>query len=155
MDRFLDVDVGIYQICILLEGNVTFRSTGVSIRIQNYTAGLEVNGVRPNRGLRIAVPKHASSRLRFFRHGHGMVIGDQISMIRLEDDCFNPEHNPDVEEDRQQSAHIFTNSGHLTVASFPIIGNEGYLILTGSDAIQAMQMNIYKVGVSDVSIHRT
>lgn len=83
-----------------------------------------------------------------------MAIGDQISMIRLEDDCFNPEHNPDVAEDRLQSVHVhaFTNSGHMTATSFPLIGNEGYKVLSGSEAIWAMQSNVYKVTVFATSL---
>lgn len=140
VDRLLDLSVGIYQICVLPQGNITFSGTGVSIRIQNYTDGLEVNGVRPNRGLRIAVPKYRSSRLRFFRQESEMEIGDRISIIQLEDDCFNPEHNPAL-----QTAHTYTNSGHMTVIGLPLIGNEGYKLLSGSDAVWSMPAKMYKV----------
>jgi hypothetical protein len=146
VDRLLDLGVGIYQVCVLPLGNITFSGTGVSIRIQNYTDGLEVNGVRPNRGLRIAVPKYRSSRLRFFRKEKEMDIGDRISFIQLEDDCFNPEHNPP-----QQTAHTYTNSGHMTVIGLPLIGNQGYKLLSGSDAVWSMPAKMYKVGVESMS----
>jgi len=146
VDDFLYAGMGQYQVCFIQKGNSTFQSTGVAITIQNYTDGLEVNGIRPNRGLRISIPRSKSSRLRFFRRGLEMEVGDKVSFIRLEDHCFDPSHNP--------SNGNIHQSGHMVVKTLPLIGNSVYRVLSGIDAVAAMggntqdmqnAINMYKV----------
>ena len=141
VDLFLDLSVGLYQVCYLPKGTTQFLGTGVSFQIQNYTEGLEVNGIRPNRGLRIAIPKRKSARLVFFRRSGEMNIGDKVSLIRLEHTCFNPDQNGQ----NMPSSVSATLSGHMVVAALPLIGNARYKVLVGSDAVERMEPNVYKV----------
>ena len=138
MDNFLNMGVGQYQVCFLSKGSVQFLGTGVSITIQNYTDGLEVNGIRPNRGLRISVPKRKSNRLQFFS-GKGMVIGDKITFIPLQFDCLDPTRNTDLPHDS------FSSSGHMVVESLKLLGDSAYKVLSRSHAITSMAPNLYKV----------
>jgi hypothetical protein len=133
VDDFLFVSDGIYHVCFIEKGTRTFQATGVSITIQNYIDGLEVNGIRPNRGLRISIPRSKSSRLRFFRRGQDMKIGDKISFVRLQDHCFDPSHNP-TNGNAQQS-------GHMVVKALPLIGDSEHKVLGGTDAVAAMGSN--------------
>ena len=130
VDDFLFIGEGIYHVCFLEKGTRTFQATGVSITIQNYIDGLEVNGIRPNRGLRISIPRSKSSRLRFFRRGLDMIIGDKISFVRLQDHCFDPSHNPTNGNEQQ--------SGHMVVKKLPLIGDSEHKVLGGTDAVAAM-----------------
>jgi len=142
VDAFLNLRVGLYQVCYLPKDTVQFLSTGVSFRIQNYTEGLEVNGIRPNRGLRISIPKRKSVRLGFFRKIGDMDIGDKISLIRREDNCFNPDQNIEAMPSHPSSG---TCSGHMVVAALPLIGDAGFKALMGSSAVERMSPDIYKV----------
>lgn len=151
MDNFLNMGVGQYQVCFLSKGSVQFLGTGVSITIQNYTDGLEVNGIRPNRGLRISVPKRKSNRLQFFS-GKGMVIGDKITFIPLQFDCLDPTRNTDP-SDQFVPHDSLSSSGHMVVESLKLLGDSAYKVLSRSDAITSMAPNLYKVKQKCVCDH--
>jgi len=147
VDNFFNMSDGTYQVCFLQRGNLTYLSTGVSVTIQKYVDGLEVNGIMPNHGLRVWLPRSKSSRLRFFRRGREMEIGDQISLIPLESQCFDSSSNVGTKDTHR--------SGHMRVTALPLIGNPSYKVLSGLDAVATMGSgahgvsNIYKVIVHE------
>jgi hypothetical protein len=141
VDKLLDLSVGVYQVCFLPFGNITFYSTGISLTIQDYMDGLEVNGIRPNRGLRITIPRRKSSRLTFFRRGQAIEIGDKVSFIELEHDCSNPEHNGPL----QTCTPSTCSSGHMSIRALPLIGNAAHEVLIGTESLAAMTPKVYKV----------
>jgi hypothetical protein len=151
VDNFLNMGVGQYQVCFLSKGSVQFLGTGVSITIQNYTDGLEVNGIRPNRGLRISVPQRKSNRLQFFS-GKGMVIGDKITFIPLQFDCLDPTRNTDP-SDQFVPHDSLSSSGHMVVESLQLLGDSAYKVLSRSHAITSMAPNLYKVNQKCVCDH--
>ena len=151
MDNFLNMGVGQYQVCFLSKGSVQFLGTGVSITIQNYTDGLEVNGIRPNRGLRISVPQRKSNRLQFFS-GKGMVIGDKITFIPLQFDCLDPTRNTDP-SDKFVPHDSLSSSGHMVVESLQLLGDSAYKVLSRSHAITSMAPDLYKVKQKCVCDH--
>ena len=143
VDKFLNLVVGLYQICLLPEEGASFHGTGVSLTVQDYIQGLEVNGVRPNRGLRIAIPKRKTSRLIFFRQSQPMHAGDKVSLIPLEYACFDPNQN--TKSKGCGSEGNCWSSGHMVVGSRPLIGNVANQVLLGSDVVDSMKPNVYKV----------
>ena len=143
VDKFLNLVTGLYQICFLPKEGASFHGTGVSLTVQDYIQGLEVNGVRPNRGLRIAIPKRKPSRLIFFRQSQPMHAGDKVSLIPLEYACFDPNQN--TKSKGCGSEGNCWSSGHMVVGSRPLIGNVANQVLLGADVVDSMKPTVYKV----------
>ncbi|KAJ1475281.1 hypothetical protein T484DRAFT_1829006 [Baffinella frigidus] len=73
-----------------------FGATGLSVRIHDDILRLEVNGVSPNDGLRIGIPKATAgggSSLSYSTAKPGDA-GDAVSLIPLSADCASPSDNP-------------------------------------------------------------
>jgi hypothetical protein len=88
--------LGNFQVCFKPVGGI-FRSTGLALRLHDDIIRLEVNGVSPNNGLRLAIPKTAGNET-VVKLGYATnkvaSAGDAISMIPLDKDCSNQSENP-------------------------------------------------------------
>jgi hypothetical protein len=127
--------LGTFQLCLRPTGGEIFLSTGVSITLVDYIQGLEVNGLRPNRGLSISVPRITSSELTMFR-ASALSVGDMISIIARDRSCFDPAENPD--------GAAIDRSGYLRLVEKQLIG-ESPLVFEGIDAVEGMAATRFKV----------
>ena len=128
------LQIGIYQVCYSASTreseNPIFRSTGLSLEVQEYLTQIFVGGATPGFGLRAAIP-------RIPGHTPELVFGsalfgdnsDQVSLIRDVLDCDDPKHNLRLPDE--------FSSGHLSSSGLT-------KILAGTQHVTSLQIGTYQ-----------
>ena len=141
VDSFLGGQAGTafgqYQFCFRANSQQPWISTGVSLLLQGDIEQLDINGVRPNYGVRISVPVQTGNRLRMVRSVGEQVAGDRVSLLRPELSCKNPQHNTGP-----PSARF---SGYLNLVSSRRILADPELVFNDTIVFRDMQVGLYKL----------
>ena len=117
-------EVNMFQVCFSPPDAEKFFATGISLRLHTALTQVIVNGVRPNFGLRVALPKSRSSLLRF--EGEAIIVPGETgtveksySFIQIGGDCSLASDNA-VNQSSTASGHMHSGAVSQSVFLVPV-----------------------------------
>jgi hypothetical protein len=117
-------EVNMYQVCFSPPDADKFFATGISLRLHTALTQVIVNGVRPNFGLRVALPKSRSNILHF--EGEAIIVPGEAGMvekvysfIQIGGDCSLASDNA-VNQSSTVSGHMHSGAVAQSVFLVPV-----------------------------------
>ena len=137
MGAFGVLPPGMYQICFAPQGLAQFLATGISIRLQDELSQMIVNGVKPNYGLRVALPQSRKNDVNFegLSKSGAAKVEKFYSFIRIGQDCSLITDN-DISQTSETSGYM--GSGIVNPSDF-------HIPVAQTDRIQGQALGLYHV----------
>ena len=138
--KFGVMNDNMYQVCFSPVGIDQFFATGISFRLQIALTQAIVNGVRPNFGLRVALPQSRKSLLSFegvptnLPPEH-MTVMKSYSFIKVGGDCLLESDNG-AAQSSNVSGHMLSGAVHPSDFDVPVLE---------TDRMQQQEPGLYQI----------